>query len=86
MNHNELIGTNMKFDIVSDIQGMDFTRCSNNDIIALRAWVSKVKERADFLTLEGEVVGYTYNNLSVLNPMISKEEEKRGMVLAKRIK
>lgn len=86
MNHNELIGTNMKFDLVSDIQGMDFTGCSNNDIIALRTWVSEVKERADFLTLEGEVVGYTYSNLNVLNPMISKEEEKRGMVLVKKIK
>lgn len=86
MNHNELIGTNMKFDLVSDIQGMDFTGCSNNDIIALRTWVSEVKERADFLTLEGEVVGYTYSNLNVLNPMISKEEEKRGMVFVKKNK
>jgi len=86
MSHTQLISSNMKNDLVSVIQGIDFGAFSNDELGVLKSWAMQIKERADSLTLEGELVGYTYHNLEALNSRLSVEEARKGISLVKMMK
>lgn len=83
MNVKELIQGNIALDLVAEIQNMDLNSCTDTELLTLSNWVREVKERADFLTLEDEIVGYTYSNLDALTPKMECEEAKRGIQLVK---
>ena len=83
MSHYDLIDVDMKKNLMHDLQEMDLSMCSNAELVALRSWVVLVKAQADLKTLEDEVVGYTYHNLSIINPKITNEVSKRGIQLVK---
>ena len=48
-------------------------------------WAHDIKKRADFLTLEDEFVGFTYNNLDVIMPQIDRQQELRGISFTKKM-
>lgn len=83
MNFKELVGGSIKKDLVQDIESMDLSSCSSQELIFLRTWAEEEKANADFLTLEDEIVGYIYNNLDVLMPKIEHEEQNRTIQLVK---
>lgn len=83
MNLTELISSNITNNLVDEIQSMNLDSCSNDELVTLRNWIAKEKQHADYLTLENEVVGYTYNNLRALTPKVISEESKRGIQLVK---
>lgn len=83
MTVRELLESNIQSNLSSEIQHLELGHCSNSELALLINWTNEIKEHADFLTLEDEVVGYTYNNLDVLVPKISEEEHKRGIQLIK---
>jgi len=80
MEHLELIGSNMKNNLVQVIQAVDFGVFSKDALNELRDWARDVQSRADRATLEGECVGYTYSNLDALK---SRLEVQEGPVLVK---
>lgn len=79
----DLYNSNIRNYLVDNVKSINLDKCTNEELTYLANWISNVKERADMLTLEDEIVGYTYNNLDVLIPKVQKEEEKRGVVLVK---
>lgn len=79
----DLYNSNIRNYLVDNVKSINLDKCTNEELIYLANWISNVKERADMLTLEDEIVGYTYNNLDVLIPKVQKEEEKRGVALVK---
>ena len=79
----DLYNANMRDDLVSCVGSIDLAGCSLEELISLGSWVHEVKEHADLLTLEDEIVGYTYDNLAALIPKVKKEEAKRGVQLVK---
>lgn len=85
MGVKELVDSNFKQYLVTEIQRMDLDGCSNNELIALRTFATQIEQEANLLTLEGEIVGYTYHNLGVLSPMIAVQESKRGICLTKKM-
>ncbi|MBQ7136507.1 MAG: hypothetical protein IJO43_00840 [Bacilli bacterium] len=82
MEHLQLIGSNMKNNLVQIIQGVDFGAFSKDDLDAVRNWAIEVQRRADLSTLEGECVGYTYSNLDALNSRLPVDVQE-GPVLVK---
>lgn len=83
MDFKELFDSDIKCDLVEDIMNIDLSHCSNSELMILSKWTDDVRERADLLTVEDEIVGYTYNNLGALMPKITSEESRRGIVLVK---
>lgn len=79
----DLYNSNIRNYLVDSVKSINLDKCTNEELTYLANWISNVKERADMLTLEDEIVGYTYNNLDVLIPKVQKEEEKRGVALVK---
>lgn len=79
----DLYNSNIRNYLVDNVKSINLDKCTNEELTYLANWISNVKERADMLTLEDEIVGYTYNNLDVLIPKVQKEEEKRGIALVK---
>ncbi len=79
----DLYNSNIRNYLVDNVKSINLDKCTNEELTYLANWISNVKERADMLTLEDEIVGYTYNNLDVLIPKVQKEEEKRGVALVK---
>lgn len=77
MNYNDLISSNFCIYLVKEIESVDLSNCSNNELYFLKKMTKNIKERADTLTLEEEFVGYTYYNLGALTPKINKETAKR---------
>ena len=63
--------------LVDEISSIDLQICSNRELALLKGHLLKIKERADILTLEDEIVGYVYNNLYEIMPKIKFEESKR---------
>ena len=77
MNYNDLISSNFCIYLVEEIESVDLSNCSNDELCFLKKMSESIKERADTLTLEEEFVGYTYYNLDALTPKINKETAKR---------
>lgn len=77
MSYKELIGSNFKINLVDKIENVDLSNCSISELHFLKRLTSEIKAEADALTLEDELVGYTYNNLDVLSPKIASETAKR---------
>ena len=77
MSYTELISSKFSLNLVEEITNFDLSNCSNNDLHFLRSLTMEIKAKADILTLEDEFVGYTYDNLAVLNPKIANESAKR---------
>lgn len=80
----DLYNSNMRDNLVSCVESIDLVNCSVEELTNLSNWVCSVKEHADLLTLEDEIVGYTYSNLEILIPKVKKEEVKRGITLIKK--
>lgn len=83
MSVQELYSSNMKANLVDVIKGINLEKCNTSELIELRAWASSVREMADHLTLESEVVGHVYSNLEALSPRVAAEATRRGLVLVK---
>ena len=77
MQYNELFEVDFKENLVGKISSIDLRRCSNSELSLLKEHLSYIKENADVLTLEDEIVGYVYSNLCELMPKIKFEESKR---------
>ena len=80
---NELINSNIKIDLVDELEGIDFSCYTNEEIVALSMWINDTRKTADVFTLEEEFVGYTYYNLDILTSKVACEDAKRGMQLTK---
>lgn len=74
----ELMNMNVKHNLVEFIDELDFTEYTDTELTGLKNWLYDVKKQADFFTLEDEVVGYAYNNISVLSRKINTEQVKRN--------
>ena len=83
MQINELLVTDIKKDLRDQIMDINLESISDRELINIAEWAERIKEHADFLTLEDEFVGATYSNLGVIMPKISKQKEKRGITLIK---
>lgn len=79
MSLQELLNSDIRSNLVLEIQQLDLGTCSNMELITLRNLVTDVKKQADSLVIEDELVGYVYSNFDVLNPKMAREEEKRGI-------
>ncbi len=74
MNINELINSDIRSNLVSEINGMNFNRYTENDLSFLKEWCNRVRQFADTRTLENEFVGYTYLNLDAINSNLVKKK------------
>ena len=83
MQINELLVSDIKKDLKDQIMDINLESISDHELINIAEWAEKVKEHADFLTLEDEVVGATYGNLGIIMPKINKQKEVRGITLIK---
>lgn len=77
MQFYDLFEVDFKENLVDEISSIDLRRCSNSELSLLKGYLSRIKDRADVLTLEDEIVGYIYSNLNELVPKIKIEESKR---------
>ena len=77
MKYQELFTVDFRKYLVDEISSIDLQKCSNRELALLKGHLLKIKERADILTLEDEIVGYVYNNLYEIMPKIKFEESKR---------
>lgn len=75
----ELFNSNIKSNLVNEIETINLSNCSNHELVVLRKWANEVRNQADLLTLEDEIVGYTYHNLDAITPMMTCEESKRDL-------
>ena len=77
MKYNELFEVDFKENLVDEISSIDLRRCSYRELVLLKGHLAKIKEHADILTLEDELVGYVYSNLYELMLKIKIEESKK---------
>lgn len=77
MQYNELFEVDFRENLVDEISSIDLCSCSNNELSLLKGHLSRIKEHADILTIDDEIVGYVYSNLCELIPKIKFEESKR---------
>lgn len=77
MKYVELFEVDFRKNLVDEISSIDLCRCTNQELTVLKGYLSSIKERADALTLEDEIVGYVYNNLNEIMPKLNFEESKR---------
>lgn len=79
MSLQELLNSDIRSNLVLEIQKLNLETCSNMELVTLRNLVTDVKRQADALVMEDELVGYVYSNFDVLNPKMIREEQKRGI-------
>lgn len=60
MSLQELLNSDIRSNLVLEIQQLDLGICSNMELITLRNLVTDVKKQADSLVIEDELVGYVY--------------------------
>ena len=85
MQISELLDVDMMKDLGDQITAIDVESISDYDLINIAEWVRNTKEHADLLTLEDELVGFTYSNLDIIMPKINRQQKARGMTLTKTI-
>ena len=85
MQIDELLNADIMKDLKDQIMNVDVESISDCDLINIVEWARKTKEHADLLTLEDELVGFTYSNLDIIIPRVNKQQEVRGMTLSKTI-
>lgn len=85
MQINELLVADIMKDLKDQMMSVDIESMSDYDLVNIAEWAKSTKEHADLLTLEDELVGFTYSNLDIIMPRINKQQEVRGMTLVKTI-
>lgn len=85
MQINELLVADIMKDLKEQMISFDIESVSDYDLANIAEWAKSTKEHADLLTLEDELVGFTYRNLDIIIPRINKQQEVRGMTLVKTI-
>lgn len=70
---SELLEVDITENLTNEIVKMDWD-VSLEELHTIKDWFFKTKENADRLTLEDEIVGYTYDNLTSLSSRINDVE------------
>lgn len=85
MQINELLVADIMKDLKDQMMSVDIESMSDYDLVNIAEWANSAKKHADLLTLEDELVGFTYSNLDIIMPRINKQQEVRGIALVKTI-
>lgn len=85
MQINDLLKSDTTRYLVDQLDNIDLSLLSDHELIDVMKWAHDIKKRADFLTLEDEFVGFTYNNLDVIMLQIDRQQELRGISFTKKM-